>query len=303
MLLFIVFLSSCSYINGNISNSNNKEMIEQTGTIPNGDNLIDNTTIAIPNEYECIRYLNNEEFDLVKAAYNNINFTHEFNKGNIEVYDFYLEQFKKLLLEEKALLDPQTQKEDYLSNFGELSHDYDKNKYYYYFFDMDDDNNPELCISDGTRFVYIFKYELSLDKFILWKNLNTTWLRLLGSKNIYYQRPGSRDLVNEFIQLDSDGNLAYSLKFFQEGYFDKENNQDTTAYMVSLPESNQESDYGQLKKGKDIVYFKDGSNTPFFKVTEEQYYELTAAFFKSIELAEINIKKVSFTYDELFGDL
>jgi len=92
-----------------------------------------------------------------------------------------------------------------LSEFGELSYDYDKEKYSYYFFDMDEDGTPELCISDGTKFMYVFKYKPSTDKFILWGNLDTTWLRLLGSLKVYYQRPGLRDLTNGFIQLDYYG--------------------------------------------------------------------------------------------------
>jgi hypothetical protein len=72
--------------------------------------------------------------------------------------------------------------------------------------------------------------------------------------------------------------------------------------MVSLPESkNEDNDFGFLKESKDIVYFSHGNDTPFFRVTEEQYNELTSDYFKAIELAEEKIIEVSFTYNELFS--
>jgi len=89
---------------------------------------------------------------------------------------------------------------------------------------------------------------------------------------------------------------------FQEEYSDKQNNQSKMAYLVSLPESkNEDNDSSFLKGNKDIVYFRNSNDTPFFRVTEEQYNELTTDYFKAIELAEENIKEVSFTYDELFS--
>lgn len=299
ILLVILIFTSCSYVDEkNIGDDDSKSM-EQVETLSDIDVQNSNVTAGFSIEYENIRCLNDEEFDYIKEVYEKIEFSHEFKKGNTEDYNYYLEQYKKLLEEEVGFLDPKLQEEFYISKFGELSHDYDKGKYLYYFFDMNGDDSPELCISDGTRFVYIFSYEPISEKIILWENLNTTYVKLLGSLKVYYMRPGAIDLKNEFIQLNCDGIQECSVMFFEKGFVSKENE---TAYMVSFPEGETEdAKHSFLKENKDIAYLGVNNDIPFFRVTKEQYNELTDDYFESIKLSRESIKEVTFTYEELFG--
>lgn len=54
---------------------------------------------------------------------------------------------------------------------------------------------------------------------------------------------------------------------------------------------------------KEEGYYDKGHAIYYFKVTEKQYNELTKNYFEAEQLAKENIKKVSYTYEELFGYL
>lgn len=49
-------------------------------------------------------------------------------------------------------------------------------------------------------------------------------------------------------------------------------------------------------------FYNYGEMLPYFRVTEEQYDELTEDFYQAKQLATQEIQKVTYTYDELFGE-
>jgi len=97
MVLTTLFFASCSYVNGSSSSADNGKLIEQIDTLLATNDQTNNITTDISSEYENIRYLNDEEFDIIKETYKKINFSSEFKKGNTKDYNYYLEQYKKLL--------------------------------------------------------------------------------------------------------------------------------------------------------------------------------------------------------------
>lgn len=53
-----------------------------------------------------------------------------------------------------------------------------------------------------------------------------------------------------------------------------------------------------LKQG----YYGEMEDSFFFRVTQEQYEELTKSFLQAKEEAKENLKEVTYTYEELFGE-
>jgi len=76
--------------------------------------------------------------------------------------------------------------------------------------------------------------------------------------------------------------------------------------MVALPiyESiNNETIISDEIIAKSYSYINDDTRVYYFRVTEDQYNELTKNYFLARELATDKIKEVRYTYDELFGHL
>ena len=103
-----------------------------------------------------------------------------------------------------------------------------------------------------------------------------------------------------FYQLDKDGEEEYSLFFFERDGYNKKTKQGEIIYMVALPQyANNNKQIEITREMKKQAYF-DGLEY-HFRVTEEQYNELTKAYYTAWDLAEENLKKFTFTYDELWS--
>ena len=64
-------------------------------------------------------------------------------------------------------------------------------------------------------------------------------------------------------------------------------------------------DYETETKGnreEERPYGTRRSQSTYYRVTKEQYEELTNPFFQALEKAEENLKQVTYTYEELFGE-
>lgn len=99
--------------------------------------------------------------------------------------------------------------------------------------------------------------------------------------------------------MDEEGLETCSVRFYLEGYYNHETKQDDRAYMVSLPQSTNT----ELKLTKDMeeqAIFDIQQGIYYFRVTERQWSELTNDFFEARRVAELNIKEVTFSYQELF---
>ncbi|MCL2529599.1 MAG: hypothetical protein FWE41_04630 [Coriobacteriia bacterium] len=260
-----------------------------------------------------VPFVNDEYFEIIREAYSSIDFSLEFLKGDEELRGFYKENYLRLLSCEVTLIDKDTQEEFYLNEFGFMdftkgweqpiyggsADTYDPANYLYYFYDIDGDGSQEICISDGTRFVYVFKYDCDLDRFFLWHELGPSWFSLFGTKKLLYYRPRGPEGNYGLQLLNQEGVVELNVSFkrlsprFENDHF---------KFSIMLPEYTDESIIVSLPESMiEMAYIKTLTGNYFFKVTEAQWDELTGEFFMSLEQSKDNLKEVTFTFEELFG--
>lgn len=249
-----------------------------------------------------MRFISEKNYELLKDAYNQIDFSGEFEKGDSDNFDFYISQYKRLVSREALFFDKRTQKEYYINEFQEmtLSDIYDAGDYIYYFFDMDVDGTPELCVTDERRFIYIIKYNPGSDEFVLWHEVYTTWIRLLGSKKLWFYS-GASPVEYAYYELDYSGEEECSIRFYIEEFFNEEKQKIDVVYLLTLPKYKDKGQNSEMPESMiNQAVIKKEPDYFYFRVTEEQWNELTDDFFESKELSKENIKEIRFTYDELF---
>lgn len=193
---------------------------------------------------------------------------------------------------------------DLLCNFHNYSKYYDPNKSIYYFFDIDDDSEPELIIAnkDFTQYYYVFKYNSANDKFFMWHHRVVSWAYLLGSLKMGY----SRQCYYILTQLDKNGNEEMSLDFcvdWMYGHHDEKTGEDDIPFMLGLPLYSDESKNIKINKNMTKYLYKNSYDQLFFRVTEEQWRELTKGFFEARDYADEQSKNLMYTYDEFVNDL
>ena len=133
----------------------------------------------------------------------------------------------------------------------------------------------------------------------LWKDLGSTWFALNGSNSIRWDREGTRHV---FYKVDQEGKEKFTVYFFEISYYNERKDCGEVACMLGLPRyANQNQKTQFADEIKEEGYYDEGHAVYYFKVTEKQYEELTKNYFEAEQLARDNIKKVSYTYEELFG--
>lgn len=237
--------------------------------------------------YNNMEYVCNDGYEVLQSAYKDINFFSKFESGNLKEYDFYKEKFGEFIENNDFLIDPVTNEK------------FDLNKLMFYFFDMDLDGNPELGVSDDANFTYIYKYILDKDETILWYKMDASWFQLNGSRAVSWNQEGIRHV---FYNLSENGEEVLRVFFFEREDFNKSINMADTWYMVALPQyMNSELNISISEKMSKQAYFDKGQEIYYFRVTQKQYDELTGDYFKALEVAQEDIKKVSYSYEELFN--
>ena len=89
----------------------------------------------------------------------------------------------------------------------------------------------------------------------------------------------------------------------QREYYNAEKQQDDVMYMLTFPRFAAESKNIKLSENviRQGVSIEDREGLVYFRLTKEQWDELTRDFFEAKKLATENIKEVSFTYEELLA--
>lgn len=259
--------------------------------------------------YASMEYVDQEAFEVLKEAYKKVDFYGDFHVDFQEdkeiIADDYIEKFYHLLNEEVTFTEKNTGAEYYLSEYGDLKEDaeagtFNYQFYDYIFFDIDEDEEPELCIRDGGRFLYVFKYQVDVEKFILWYEQNDSWVELNGSKKIRCDSSGNvyNQSRTDFYQLNEQGNIEYAVLSFRQMEYRRFTDEYETIYMVSLPQyrEGEESDFMKAQG-----YYDKEKSTFYYCVTNEQWEELFRTYMEAEEKAIEDIKQVTFTYEELFG--
>lgn len=250
-------------------------------------------------------YADDETFAIIKEAYGNVEFAGVFEKGDTSVYDDYKSVFMKLLKNEMTFYDSETGKEICLKDFeGLMLYDkstdrhtkYDVSQYKYIFFDIDEDGSPELGIrnSDNYNAVYIFRYDVETEKCFLWYTMYNGYYELFGSRKMAWIWDGK---YITFYQLNANGEVECET-------FGTSNwkNDEVSQHTVMLPQyADKEKEVPVTDAMKAQGIYERSTGQWFFRVTEAQYNELMEPYWEAYDLAEQEIKKVTYTYEELFG--
>ncbi len=247
--------------------------------------------------YENMDFVDDATYAFLKKIYDEIDFYGEFQTGDLSVYDEYIEAYRKLLNNEipftvqDSYYSPKIGEILYMREYAEGRRDeYDPNELSYYLFDMDGDGNPELCIWNYGTFV--FKYDTQTEEIILWLSVEPSYERIHGSQLLRWDWEGMRHTM---CKLDESGEIVFGVYFMEEATWS--NGKET--FMVTVP-FYEDKEIEITMDMKKQAYFSEEDGLYYFNVTEEQYGELTKEYFRSREQSEVELEKVTYTYDELF---
>lgn len=252
-----------------------------------------------------IPYANEDIFGILKAFYAKIDFKGEFEKGDIELYSEYKRVFLDFLMAKGSFWDSKTGEEMDLKDVYELNlyvddtDDIQDCPYEYFFFDVDGDGTPELGLynNKGRTEKYFFKYIPEKKQIVLWHTMLGSWEIWLGSRKMACPWGGEQYLW--FYQYDMDGKVECETNCFVVYLNELE-----SMYMVMVPKYAEEDKKIQIPDGmKQQGAYSQADEQWFFRVTEEQYNEIIASYMEACEFGEEEIKKVTYTYEELFGSL
>ena len=246
---------------------------------------------------DSVDYVDDELYAEIKEIYESIDFTVSFDPGDVTKYDLYKEKFKEFMDGERTVRFKETGEEQYIYEMAEFRMDfepgkYDAGKYCYYFFDINGDEDPELCVTNKARFVYVFQYNEEQDQIVLWKEYISSTISLMGTQKLAF----GGWLGEGLIRLDENGDYVYIILFKVEGGRRYQNDIEEYGYLVSLPE------YIELRNDmiEQAIYF-EAEESYYFRVTEEQFEELTKDYYDAIKDREAALDAVTYTYTELFN--
>ena len=252
-----------------------------------------------------MNFINDNTFNIIREIYNKIDFSSEYKQCSSAVNNIYRKKYNELLKGKIKFTDNETKEEFYINEYEPIKFYYDDkfefdvNNYDYYFFDIDEDNVPELCVFNAATGTNIFKYINETDKMVLWCKLEVCWYHVSGSKTVTWNRDGK---MFTFYKLDKDGKIINVVSLLYKIY-----NADKSVYLVTLPGYSNKfvpvKNIGMMKEVYEEGYFAKNSNEYYFRVNEAQFEELFKNYSEALEISLTNIKNITFSYNELFGDL
>jgi hypothetical protein len=129
----------------------------------------------------------------------------------------------------------------------------------------------------------------------------------MGSKKIAWNHGLANQISYEFYQLNKEGEMEYNTFFFKHLLIKNQDiDDDEIICMVALPKYKSKNDFESITKEVINQAYLLGDNKDIsilFRVTEEQYNELTKNYFLAQELSIIKKQKVNYSYFELFNKL
>lgn len=281
-------------------------VIKDDGNLPRGRRFVYFSKFPY---YEEDNYVNEDIFAILKAEYSKLDWQCEFETGNLNEYDFYKGKYRELITNQKLFYDCETEEELYLKDYSVIkstdmdSYDSTMEMYNYYLFDMDQDDMPELCIK-GMTCIVIFKYDRDNDSFLMWKAYKqTSYYGLLGSRTAYFRNPGlASGEDNIFYKLDKDGKEIYMVTFKIGYYVDSQTDDWDEAYMVAFPYYVDKDRHIELSEEiKRQGFLCDENQEYYFRITKEQFDELTKGYYTAIEQAPEKLELITYTYEEFMG--
>lgn len=252
-------------------------------------------------------YVDAEAFAFLRDAYADVDFSGEFERGDLDTYPRYLGAFYQLFCGDALLTDRETGEAMPLSDFPFfedffLSEEVEdgarskKNRYSFYFFDMDGDKAPELTVYQFAEGYVVLDYDEGTDAFTIWYDAEACWYGLVGSRKMLWAWDG-RYLA--FYQLDENGDAACET-FCGSMYYDGEE----AVYLVMLPTYAKEEERLIVPdKIRAQGRYSRRDEQWCFRVTGDQYGEITDAFWDAYESCYEQKDLETYTYEELFGAL
>lgn len=254
-------------------------------------------------EDEEVPYVDGETFELIQKTCQEIGYSTECRKGDPEIYEEYLQKFRRLVLNEVPFLDKRTNREIYLNDWKERGYYVMLSLYagyFYYFFDMNGDGLPELCIDGGYPCMRtaVFAYDASTDQIILW-GLTKRRQEITGTLTGAYYRPYGSSEIYEFFRLNPHGGIGAEILFWAE-------HADLYHYdinMVMFPVHAARGERWEItEEMKQQGVYEESSGQWFFRITDEQFEELKKPYVEAIETAKEKMDEEMRSYEELFGE-
>lgn len=252
--------------------------------------------------YYNLEYVNDETFEFLKTVYNDLDFYGAVDLGDTSLYEEYKEKFRQLLNNEVMFKVSETDEVCYIKDYVHMdstfmqkkSDGYNPHGFIYYIFDIDGDNAPELCMYNFQT--YIFKYDAKSDSFSLWNEINSPYKHIHATNMM---RQGYKGELEHIVYwLDGNGQVNKKVWFLLEGFHSNGN----LTWLVTVPVCEDKNDEVELTyELKEQAYFCEKNQVYMFRVTEEQYDELTKNYFVAINIAKENLNEVRYTYDSLYN--
>ena len=302
----ILILGICVYgtINVNLNDKNTEVYSYIHGTEQPREDGLNKYDSVYDFPMDEIAYPDVEAFTLLESAYQEVDFYGDFKPGDLKLYDNFKLDFERLLHNEVPFTRKSTGERMHLQEFDELTHHevFDPRNISYCFFDMNEDGTPELCLGAGTEsYSYIFKYNPDDDEFILIHELYPSYYQLNGSNKIRYEGVGGSGLHCLFYKYNGLNEEEYNVSFFMQPFYNDKIGESDVIYMAGLPHYTDKSKKVVIPQGlKSKAYLDEGYDTYYFRITEEQFDDLTEDYWEASRLASETIKNVSYSYDELF---
>lgn len=245
-----------------------------------------------------VDYVDEELYAEIKEICKNIDYTPSFDPGDVTKYDLYKEKYKKFINGEATVWIKETEKEQYIYDMYGLEDfrtaielgEYDIDRYRYHFFDINGDKDPELCIQNKFGYIYVFRYNEERDQIELWKEYISHSIFLMGTQKLGY---AGGWLGDGMIRVDENGDYVFFVLFWVVEGGPYRNDIEDYAYLISLPE------YIELRNDMiEQAIYED--ERYFFRVTEEQFGEITKDYDKARKASYDALDEVTYTYAELF---
>ncbi|MDE6214309.1 MAG: hypothetical protein K2M70_12645 [Lachnospiraceae bacterium] len=246
--------------------------------------------------YDPVDYVDEEFYAEIKDIYKSIDFTASFDPGDVTKYGLYKKKFKEFMDGERTVRIKETGEEQYIYEMAEFRMDfepgeYDAGKYCYYFFDINGDEDPELCVTNKARFVYAFQYNEEQDQIVLWEEYISSAISLMGTQKLAFGGWSGEGMIRE----DENGDRVFFVLFKVEGGRRYQNDIEEYGYLVSLPE------YIELRNEMiEQAIYDEADERYYFRVTEEQFEELTKDYYDARKAMHTALDEVTYTYTELF---
>ena len=297
MIMMCLLCTKCDYVNSRIDSNivyraNSFQQIVKANRKRISESLFDGIYegLEYPKAMQNMKFSSENTVKKLKEIYNEIEFYGEFKKGDLSLYDLYAEQYLRLLKGEVEYYDLEYGTYTFIYGYDFETVQQDEG-IKVYLFDMDIDGSPELCLSDvhGT---YFFKYIPDIGQHILWWRTSGGSFQIMGSRKVsQFSSKGS-------VYFTDLGKLGEEICFVSWAYYLLGGSK---IYLVSLPTyANGIREEDLIEEMKNDGYYdvwqdNSGRGKCFFRVTENEYYEIIEPYEKA--LAQALKEKENYTFE------